>query len=105
MTSSATSHNDTSKDFHIFLGGQDLEMHTIATMLTDANQPYDDGKLGWGAAASSYAERIQQVVAPGKTPVLVELDVDIPLPGTAISSIITMTNPTSLLLSSNWGRC
>jgi hypothetical protein len=75
----------TKRDFHFFLGGQDLEMTEIAKMLEANGQSYDDAQMQWGAAASKYGNRIAEVAASGKTPVLIELAEDTALPKNAIS--------------------
>lgn len=74
----------TKRDFHFFLGGQDLEMTEIAKMLATNGQPFDDAQMQWGAAASKYGDRISQVTATGKTPVLIELAEDVDLPKNTI---------------------
>jgi len=43
-----------------------------------------DAGLGWGAKASAYGEEIAEAANAGKTPVLVELEVDIDLPEGAV---------------------
>jgi hypothetical protein len=63
-----------------FLGGVDAEMIRIAEVLKVAGVETHDKKLTWGAAASAYAEEIQQAAKDGKAPVLVELKLDIELP-------------------------
>lgn len=74
----------TKHNFHFFLGGQDLEMTEVAKMLEANGQPFDDAQMQWGAAASKYGDRIAEVAAAGKTPVLIELDEDIKLPKNVI---------------------
>ncbi len=73
--------------YAFFLGGQDLEMVTIATLLRDRQAAGDgriarvaDAGLAWGARASDYAAGIAAAAAAGETPVLIELSPDIPLP-------------------------
>jgi hypothetical protein len=63
-----------------FLGGGDAEMARILEVLADTGVETCDKKLSWGAAASAYEQEIAQAVKDGKTPVLVELGVDIDLP-------------------------
>ena len=64
----------------IFLGGADLEMQTIrdfaAGMLGRVR--ITDKALGWGARASAYADEIRAALDRGETPVLIELDDDLP---------------------------
>jgi len=69
-----------------FLGGQDLEMLTIRKLLGNSGQKFYDKQLKWGAKASTYTEEIQWVSesSGGGVPVLVELEVDIKLPESAI---------------------
>lgn len=73
-------------DHAFFLGGRDLEMveiaRLIATHAPDA-PVYDEG-LAWGAKASDHADDIAREAAAGRAPVLVELALDIPLPGDAV---------------------
>jgi hypothetical protein len=56
-------------------------MVTIRDLL-DRHVPgsYADKKLAWGAKASAYLEEIEQSLDSGYTPVLVELDYDLPIP-------------------------
>jgi hypothetical protein len=64
-----------------FLGGQDLEMATIRRLLeAEAPAQLADKGLAWGARASDYEAEIRAALAAGKTPVLVELEVDLELP-------------------------
>ncbi|OHA32912.1 MAG: hypothetical protein A2928_04465 [Candidatus Taylorbacteria bacterium RIFCSPLOWO2_01_FULL_45_15b] len=67
-----------------FLGGQDLEMESIGHLLALKLARFFDKKLAWGAKASSYREEIAAVAKEGANPVLIELEVDIPLPQSAI---------------------
>lgn len=61
-----------------FLGGRDLEMVTIKELLERElpGHTYDKG-LPWGARASDYREPIEEEIANGKTPVLVEIHDDL----------------------------
>ena len=68
----------------VMLGGYDAEMLAIADACREAGVAICDKHLGWGAAASAYQEEIAQAISEGKTPVLVELSLDIELPETAI---------------------
>lgn len=77
-----TQSNNSNKVF--FLGGADAEMLAIADACREAGVAIVDKHLGWGAAASAYQEEIAQAISEGKTPVLVELALDIELPETAI---------------------
>jgi hypothetical protein len=63
-----------------FLGGQDLEMVTIRDLIRQVapGRVFDKG-LSWGAHASAYREEIEQALAQGQTPVLVELEDDLGL--------------------------
>jgi hypothetical protein len=64
-----------------FLGGADLEMRTIAELLTQyASGRYADKALRWGAKASDYAADIAAAGAAGCVPVLVEMPWDLPEP-------------------------
>ena len=69
------------KDYHYFLGGNDLEMEAIRRLLDYRNIPaghIHDKKLGWGAKASDYAGEIHAL--PEKAiPVLIELENDLGL--------------------------
>jgi hypothetical protein len=68
------------------LGGHDLEMETIAHLLGEhvAAEQIVDRQLSWGAKASDYAAEITAAARAGATPVLIELETDIPLPDNAI---------------------
>jgi hypothetical protein len=72
--------------FQFFLGGQDLEMQTIAGLLREqigAEAVHDKG-LAWGASASDYGTAIAAAAAAGERPVLIELALDQPVPEQAI---------------------
>lgn len=73
-----------SNNMVVFMGGYDAEMLAIADACREAGVAVADKHLGWGAAASSYAEEIAQAISEGKTPVLIELALDIELPSSAI---------------------
>jgi hypothetical protein len=62
-----------------FLGGADLEMRTIAGLLTQAHVRCVDLGLGWGARASAYADHISLALAAGASVVMVELEWDLPV--------------------------
>lgn len=65
-------------NFVFFLGGQDLEMRTIRTLLeTYTPGLWYDKNLGWNARSSAYREEIAACLDAGKTPVLVELADDL----------------------------
>lgn len=64
----------------LFAGGYDGEMMSIISACREAGVEVVDKHLGWGAAASAYAEEIAAAAAAGKTPVLVELGLNIELP-------------------------
>jgi HEPN domain-containing protein len=60
-----------------FLGGHDLEMLTIRELLEQhAPGRFHDKNLAWGAKASDYREEIQDVLANSRSPVLIELTLD-----------------------------
>jgi hypothetical protein len=64
-----------------FLGGQDLEMVTIRDLLSAApSVRVYDKSLTWGARASAYQREIAEALTGGKTPVLIELQIDLELP-------------------------
>jgi hypothetical protein len=69
-----------------FLGGQDLEMVTIAALLRGRLGPdaVCDKRLAWGAKASDHAIEIEAAAKAGLTPVLIELTPDIGLPAGSI---------------------
>lgn len=73
-----------SNNMVVMLGGNDAEMLAIADACREAGVAVCDKHLGWGAAASAYTDEIAAAVSEGKTPVLVELALDIELPETAI---------------------
>lgn len=68
------------EELHFFLGGKDLEMTAIKSLLEKEKVTYSDAGLAWGASTSKYGNEINKVASEGKTPVLVELQVDSPLP-------------------------
>lgn len=73
--------------YRFYLGGYDLEMLRIKEFLIQQNATLFDKKLGWGAKASAYQREIEEAVTEEYTPytiVLVELEVDIELPSSAI---------------------
>lgn len=65
--------------YRFFLGGHDLEMHTIRELLMEAGLggAIADHGLAWGAKASAYASDIRASLARGETPVLIELADDL----------------------------
>jgi hypothetical protein len=63
---------------HFFLGGADLEMRTIRQLLTDHGVQCSDAGLAWGAKASSYLPELRACHSAAQTPVLVELEPDLP---------------------------
>ncbi|MGH9893393.1 MAG: hypothetical protein ACREA0_15670 [bacterium] len=68
-----------------FLGGTDLEMLTIRTLLEETIPGrFHDKHLVWGAKASAYGEEIGEALDAGKTPVLVELEDDVGLDREAV---------------------
>lgn len=67
-----------------FLGGYDLEMITIRDLVASTGTGFYDAKLAWGAKASDYRTLIELAHSDGRTPVLVELEVDFELPASAI---------------------
>ena len=63
-----------------FLGGADLEMDTIRALLKQyAPDRVHDLHLRWGAKASAYRVEIENCLAAGCTPVLIELEDDLSL--------------------------
>lgn len=71
-------------NFVMFIGGYDGEMLAVIDACHKAGVKTVDKHLGWGAAASAYAEEISLAAAEGKIPVLVELALDIELPAGTI---------------------
>jgi len=72
-----------------FLGGHDLEMVTIRDLLVaEAHARVHDKGLGWGAKASAYAAEIEEALARGCLPVLVELEDDLNLEGSTKAVVI-----------------
>lgn len=71
--------------YRFFLGGADLEMATIRTLVLHTLGPAAvvDKGLGWGARVSDYAIELAALPA-GTVPVVVELILDRPLPPTAV---------------------
>lgn len=67
-----------------FMGGADAEMLAIADACREAGVAIVNKHLGWGAAASAYSEEIACAISEGKTPVLVELTLDIELPANTV---------------------
>ena len=66
------------QQFFFFLGGNDLEMSEIKNILKANALPFADKGLAWhNAMASAYSAQIQQALADGFKPVLVELKPDI----------------------------
>lgn len=71
--------------YRFFLGGYDLEMQTIAELLNTQGQTVVDKHLAWGAKASDYATEIAAAISAQRTPVLIELALDIALaPGSMV---------------------
>ncbi|MBR5599143.1 MAG: hypothetical protein IKW39_03785 [Alphaproteobacteria bacterium] len=69
------------QNLHFFLGGSDLEMEVIKTILEKEGVNYSDANLGWdNANVSSYRDEIEEVIKEGKTPVFVELRHDVEMP-------------------------
>ena len=73
-------HSPVPESCRYFLGGNDLEMQEIRILLAEAGLAGSvvDRKLAWGARASAYATDIAAALAAAKTPVLVELEDDLP---------------------------
>lgn len=67
-----------------FLGGYDLEMLRIKDILSLHKHELFDKCLDWGAKASAYEQEIAKAAEHGKVPVLIELELDIPVPPSAI---------------------
>ena len=77
--------NDTvNTNLVVFIGGYDAEMVEIINICRKAGVAMVDNHLGWGACASVYREEIAQAVSEGKTPVLIELTLDVELPAGTI---------------------
>lgn len=65
-------------NYVFFLGGQDLEMAEIKSLLQkDGRFEICDLRLKWGAKASDYSAPIHGVLAQGCIPVLIELENDL----------------------------
>jgi len=65
-----------------FLGGMDAEMCAIEQLLQEQGQVVYNRKLSWGAKASAYADELAKI--SDKIPVLIELEIDIPIPEQSI---------------------
>lgn len=70
-------------NYQFFLGGYDLEMHTIKELLLENEYPAFDKNLKWGAKFSDYQDEINGLNAD-MTPVFIELEQDIPLQSNAV---------------------
>ncbi len=72
------------KNLHFFLGGNDLEMKTIETLLKEQGVSYSTKNIDWREASkvgvSVYGDEISKVAAEGKIPVIIELKKDSRLP-------------------------
>jgi hypothetical protein len=68
------------REILFFLGGADLEMQEIRSLLNEQGlgQAIRDKHLSWGARASDYEAEIRQALRDGKRPVLIELTPDLP---------------------------
>ncbi len=66
-------------NYVFFLGGYDLEMVPIKTILGTNKQKYFNRELKGGAKASEYKTKIEKFL-PDEIPVLIELEIDIVLP-------------------------
>lgn len=78
--------------YAFFLGGRDLEMVEIASLLACRQREGDlriaavhDLSLSWGAKASDHGDTIWAAHRQGQVPVLIELIEDMPLPDVFIS--------------------
>ncbi len=69
--------NEGGATYAFFLGGRDLEMSRIATILNGSSVPFFDKGLEWGAKASTYQTEIESVLESGKKPILIELENDL----------------------------
>lgn len=76
--------NNVKSNYFFFLGGMDAEMVEIRKLLEAQKVSFLDKSLGWGAAASAYAEEITAMAGNGFTIVTVELTSDIELPAGTI---------------------
>lgn len=65
-------------DWLFLLGGHDLEMLTLRSLLDEEDVAYLDRAPAWGAAASVYASDITAALQAGKRVVAVELEDDLP---------------------------
>lgn len=72
-----------SESFIFFLGGHDAEMCEIKSILEQKDIPFYDKNLQWGARLSDYKEELQQL-RPEIKAVLIELNIDQPLPENSI---------------------
>lgn len=71
-------------NYHFFLGGHDAEMEEIGKILSANGCLFEDADLRWdNAKASFYKDKLSNL-PPDKIPVLIELDIDTPIPDNAI---------------------
>lgn len=61
------------KKYYFFLGGEDLEMREIKTLLDSQEIPYQQTATGWGAESDEFEKQIKEKVAQGYIPVKIEL--------------------------------
>ncbi len=74
------------KNYHFFLGGNDLEMEAVRRLLHYRKIPPEcihDKRLGWGARLSDYRDELERL-PEGAVPVLLELEIDLRPPDTGI---------------------
>lgn len=70
-------------NYVFFLGGMDAEMAEIKNILEENSLLFYNKNLFWGAKASDYLPEIRNL-KENQTPVLIELDIDIPIPDNKI---------------------
>jgi hypothetical protein len=67
--------------YHFFLGGHDAEMMEIKNILSIHGYPFEDADLQWdNAKVSAYRDKLASFPAD-KIPVLIELGIDMAVPG------------------------
>ncbi len=66
------------RPLRFLLGGHDLEMLAIRELLELTGARFHDKHLPWGAKASDYLCEIEAAKSAGETPVLIELEPDLP---------------------------
>ncbi len=69
-------------EYIFYLGGHDAEMCEIRSILEQNNLPVYDKNLSWGASLSEFKNELEKV--KNKTPVFIEIKLDIPFPNNSI---------------------